>query len=483
MKFKPIMNWVRENLGIVICSALILVILPASFVLSNGWLKSILTRHEQAVNAELSKISAAKVTYKLTQFDPATPAFELLTSPNAGLTEQLKQKQDAMAQLVSKIADQAVDFNRGAGPAAAGIGRTEHRVLVDDLFPTPTLTPEQAANPAAAREVEQARLNEAEDKFLGKRGNADPYQRLLDSVRAGEPKPAPDIADQLKDLYQKRLNSLAANPQSPTDDEKSKVRQEVIDARLGEYQSTARSLGVYASKACLPGAALDGESRPAAERGESTIPVNSIIDPTLLNRRQLFLYQWDLWMLSDFFTAVRLANTIDGVSVGVDRAVVKRIESMKIRQPEGIRTGEFGDASSDSSGAESAPVAPAPGMVPLDPRVSFTGHARGGWNELYEVRRMSAKLVVSSARLSEFLDAIPRANFMIVTDLDIEPVNMWEDLRSGYFYGDEHVVRATVEVESLWLKSWLVPLIPPELKQVLGIAASAPADADAVQSQ
>ena len=482
MKLKPVMNWARENLGIVICTALILFILPASFVLSDGWLKAILTKQEQAVNNELNKLNAAKVTYKMPQFDPTVPAFEKSTVPNTRVTAQLKEKRDAMAQMVSRIADQAEDFNRGAGPAAAGVGRSEHRVLVEDLFPTPRLTPEQAANPAAAREVEQGRLNEAEDRFLGKRGNADPYQRLLDSVRAGEPKSAPEIADQLRDLYQKRLNSVAANPQTPTEEEKTKVRQEVIDARLGEYQSRARTLGVYASRSCFPGVFADGESRPAAERGESTIPVG-LIDPTLLTRRQLFLYQWDLWMLSDFFTAVCLANTIDGAQVGVDRAVVKRIESIRIRQPEGMKTGEFSEGAQDVSGAESPPVAPAPGMVPLDARVSFTGHARGGWNELFEVRRMTAKLVVSSARLNEFLDAIPRVNYMIVTDLDLEPVNTWDDLRAGYFYGDEHVVRATVEIESIWLKSWIVPLVPPELKQVLGMAAPAPSDSSAVQTQ
>jgi hypothetical protein len=56
-----------------------------------------------------------------------------------------------------------------------------------------------------------------------------------------------------------------------------------------------------------------------------------------------------------------------------------------------------------------------------------------------------------------------------VTDLDLGEVDAWAALDEGYFYGDEHVVRVTLEVESIWLKSWLVPMMPEELRKALGM--------------
>jgi hypothetical protein len=126
------------------------------------------------------------------------------------------------------------------------------------------------------------------------------------------------------------------------------------------------------------------------------------------------------------------------------------------------------------AGAGAAPQAAVPGMMPLDPGRSITGRYGGDGNTLYDVRRARLTVIVSSARLQEFLEAIPRTNFMTVTDLDLAEVKAWDDLKKGYYYGPEHVVKATVDVESVWLRSWVAPYMPSRLKAAFKIPEPAP---------
>ncbi len=63
---------------------------------------------------------------------------------------------------------------------------------------------------------------------------------------------------------------------------------------------------------------------------------------------------------------------------------------------------------------------------------------------------------------------------MSVTDLDLAEVKAWDDLKKGYYYGPEHVVKATVEIESVWLRSWVAPYMPSRLKAAFKIPEPAP---------
>jgi hypothetical protein len=100
----------------------------------------------------------------------------------------------------------------------------------------------------------------------------------------------------------------------------------------------------------------------------------------------------------------------------------------------------------------------------------------GSWNKVYDVRRAEMVVVVSSARLNEFLAAIARTNFMTVTDMDLTKVDAWDALRQGYFYGDEHVVRARLTIESVWLRDWMTEFMPRSIRNALEIAEPTLAD-------
>ncbi|HYF14661.1 MAG TPA: hypothetical protein VD971_06260 [Phycisphaerales bacterium] len=489
MNFKNVLAWVKANLVIVICSALILIILPVSFIFSNSWMKSVLAEREKQANDEYKKVTSTKITYTVPQFDPKVEAVSLTSEPNPRLIEHFRRARDEAKAKVDAVAKQGEEFNRGAGPVARAAGRTPHTPLVEGLFPKVELTDAQRSDPNAARDAEQAKLYEMEDRLLGKRGHENPYEALLKSVRAGAGADNARVAEVLTDMFAREKEKITSGTRDLTPEEKERLNQQLQDRRLAEYQSRARALSLYATMDVFGGPAGDAPGAAPAGRGAaagqaeatSAIPRGSISDHAR-NRSQLFLHQWDLWLLQDLFAAVRAANSADGKLVGIDQAVVKRIEKIDIMAPEGMKpldaTGRVAAdpnaapadpfASGGDAGA-AAPPAPGPGMVPLDTKVSFTGRARGGWNPMYEVRRVRVTGVFSSARINEFFDALARTNFMTVTDVDVSYVDVFDDLRQGYYYGDEHVVRATVSIETVWLKSWLIPLMPRELQEALGM--------------
>ncbi|QYU66940.1 hypothetical protein J4558_18530 [Leptolyngbya sp. 15MV] len=161
-----------------------------------------------------------------------------------------------------------------------------------------------------------------------------------------------------------------------------------------------------------------------------------------------FLWQADYWMVSDLLLAVATANSRDGKLLSVMEAPVKRIESITLEPLGGQRS---------SSGEEGMP-----------PRArSFTGRVGGGADGLYDIRHAQVTLIVSSERLPEVLDAFSRTNFITVVGVELASVDARAELDRGYFYGPDHVVRATLEIETVWLRSWMQPLMPPEVSAML----------------
>ena len=68
--------------------------------------------------------------------------------------------------------------------------------------------------------------------------------------------------------------------------------------------------------------------------------------------------------------------------------------------------------------------------------------------------------------------------------MDLTRVEPLVDLREGYDYGDDHVVKASFTLETIWLREWRKAAMPPKVQQALGMddkveggaaAAAAPA--------
>lgn len=478
---KNILGWVKSNPLIVVCLVLIAAILPASYVVSSSWGAKIRREQEAKANKDLTAVKGAMIDYALPSFEPGVQAVTFKAEPNARLTEWFKEHRDRLTSQAAEIVARAVNFNKGVGEDARRVYRTEHRPLVEGLFGEEAsraaremvirtrgaeafemMDPEAraAAVRAALADLVKPKLYEMEDKLLGKRGNPDPYRRLLDGLTAGEPADPIRLAQVISDIEAREREKITLGKRDLTSEETATLRKALMDRRLGEYQSRAREISVYAAKSVFP-----------TDTRQGVAIATDPLDAREIEPSRLFLYQWDLWTFADMLSGVRLANAgPDGRARRIPDAPVKRIVSLKLQPPEGIYGGD--DEMNETMAAVNAPTSSIPGMVPLNPQLSITGRGSGTWNQFYDVRRGTVELVVASARLGEVLQAYERANFMTIIDLDLASVDVWDDLRQGFFYGDDHVVRATIGLEIVHLREWLAPYFTDDLKLLLQIERS-----------
>lgn len=455
---KPVLDWMKKNLVVVICGAVILISLPVAWFFSSSMNSTLQKKQQTDGEAKLKEVTGKReINYTVLIPEPGRDPKAEKAAPNDERIKayaELKQRVDAQAAEVVKRAEA---FNRGEGPDAAGVGRTPFTPLLDGIFP----------GPANSDDLE-IKLREFEDILVGKRGPT-PYDAILGALQAGTPPDPATLGQALAGQRQREIEKTRAGTRELTKDEQAKIDEFMGLQRLATYQGAARNFSVYASVASLPQDINFGRIVPTATFFRKT---GYDASPQPVRHMEDFLYQWDLWVLADTLNAVRLANTTpDGRLARIPDAVVKRIESMRLADPKGV----YGAAEAVPAemagmpGAATGPVAGVNGLAPFDPAASITGRISASTNELYDLRELELKVVVSSRRLPELLDAITRTNFMTVIDLDMQEADVAGDLAKGYFYGDEHVVRATLRIESVWLRTWTAGLMPKQLRAQLGI--------------
>lgn len=429
---KPALEWIKSHVWIVVLTAIILVVLPTGFVFSSMWNKSIRTTREKEVNDDLAKLKQTSVAYTEQELIPGEAPIARTDAPNDKLTEWFQARRAEQSQQVERVVSLANEHNRRS-----------HAPLVQGLFPAPT----PGQGPAKAIEMARAIVPGAR----GKEPSA--YERLLASIEAGAPPDPVQVAMILNDLKQTEIDKLTAGAKSGqevTAEEQEQILKRLVSQRIGEYQRRSEQFSVYATMAVFTGAAPE-------------IPKEMPSRPPQLD--DCFLWQHDYWTVSDILAAVAGANTgDDGKLTPVTRSVVKRIESLELEPL------SFPDAPGE--GEVVANADPKAGLLPVSFAQSVTG--RGATNLLYDIRKAKLTVVVSMERLPEFLSAIARTNFMTVTDLDLESVDVWRDLERGYFYGSEAVVKATLSLETVWLRSWTQPLMPAGIRSRLGIPEESP---------
>lgn len=481
---KNFLAWIRTNWLITTFIGIVVVVLPGSYFGSTMWATSLRQKQEKTAGDRLAKVKAARVDYTLPSFDPKQPAVAHKAEPNPALTKWFSERQAELKADAESVVRRAVDFNRGVGEDAKRVGRLEHKPLVAGLFPGAAKAAEEAkkkemgdeawnAMPPEQRtrqvemlqlDMEKPAMDAFEDAILGKHAPS-PYQSMLSSIGAGEAIDPVRLSETISDARTREIEKITANKRELTADETASLTKLLSERRLGELQSHARELSVYAGMDIFPRNPASGSAIPYGR-----------IDVDKLNVTNFFLYQWDMWVYDDLLSAVRLANTnASGARETVENSVVKRIESITLADPDGMFESKDPMSRGGDATPKADPTAATPGMVPLDPELSITGRGMGSWNKVYDVRRATMRVVVSSARLNDFLRAIAQTNFMSVTDLDLATVDEWEDLRAGYYYGPEHVVRATVQIESVWLRDWTAAFMPPSIRSVLGVPEEAPA--------
>jgi len=460
-----ILAWIKGHLIIVISCVLIVTLPAAGWFFSSSWNGSIKESAESAYRKESGEINrVSRVDYALPAVLQGEENITESRAPNPVVTEFYARQRAQREEQVAAVVQRGRAFNERG-----------HTVPVRGLLPQ------------AEDDRELRRLG----RILGERvagdeeaGTPSLYATLLRRLNAGDAPDAEALSDRLDQFRQQQERALAASsPDGNLSDEQiDQIQRELVARRLGEYAGRAESLGFY----CALSAIQSEEPVPGYSHVPSEPPSLNSITPG-----SVYTWVWDSWIITDVLEAVALANTDDaGVSLPVPDAPVKRVEFI------GVERLEF----PEQSASDAAPVNPtrftgrdpgrgarsARGAAPAaDPAIpieggepSFTGRVGNRAGAAYDIRHVDLVIVASSEHLPRFIDALGRTNYMTVVDLDLESVDTLEALRQGYFFGDDHVVRASMRIETVWLRSWTTPLMPESVKRALGVPIQTPPQGD-----
>lgn len=442
-----VLGFIKGNLIIVISVVLILVLLPVGYVFSSSWNEKVQNNVKSAYDSEKRGLtSSGSVNYAVPAVLQGEQDISESRAPNTAVTEFYKQAKAAREEQVTDVVLRGEEFNKGS-----------HVELVPGLLPD--------AGDARTR----ARLGRAmSEAIVGSEQSPSVYQRKLKRLNAGSPPETAvmsQILEQAKQQLEQEFKSANADG-NMTEDQKKRLDEAMTARRLSEYIDRARSLTFYATTDAFVNGSPTGESTTVGRDGYTIIPA-AFWPPSQISESVAFTWLWDYWVISDILDAAALANSnAASGAMSIPEAPVKRIDL--------IRVSAFEVSAGASIEEEDSGRRPPRGVVDdttSNQEPNFTGREGGQPNSAFDIRKAEVVAVVSSKDLPKFIDAIGKINFMTVTDLDLQSVDIWDELKQGYYYGQDHVVRVSIKIETVWLRSWMSPLMPNPVRQTLGVPA------------
>jgi len=427
-------QWLKQNLVIVILSVVIVASIPVAWFIASGMNKKVRESQQSAVVGVQRDLTAASVTYLVPAALPGDRPIELRSAPNRILTEWFQAERERVAGDAIAVVQRAVAFNR-----------SDHRPLVEGLFPS-----------AGSAQRTQRLMTDFRRAVLGDARTPSIYARLIAQHRGGDRADLVRLYDALRDLQEReterlRLERGAAGLDADDGDE---IRARLSERRMSEYRRRGREVSFYAT----PDIFFMDQGQ--ASRFSQQWRLASVANQA--DTFDAFLIQWDMWVFRDILRAVARANTDpDGQPTPIERSVVKRIERLAVEDLPVYGETVLADMPSEAVSED--------GLAPTDRRHSLTGRLSTAENQVYDVRTAELVAIVSSERLPQFFRALRETNYMTVLEITTEPVDAWEELTHGFYYGEEHVVRATMRIETVWLRSWTAPLMPEGLRAAMGV--------------
>lgn len=418
-KIQPAIDWLKENWLNVALIAVAVVALPVMYFVSAGMNASI----RKAVDADLAKqngeLQGVKVDYRLEPVMPDEKGLQITMPPNAATTEAMKALLVKTKEQAASVKNRVLEFNKG-----------DRSALVEGLFPAP------------ASKIDEGPL--ADDMA---RRVVPAHADLLKKVGALPPPDPVEVAQRIDELRFREEETTKANrPDAKlTDEDRRAITEKLSQARLELYSARALQARFYADPSVF------ASIKPWTEK-----------EPPGL--AQCWEWQWEYWVHEMVLRG--LANANSDSNSGVFGGALKRLERVEIAPlPD---KGPGGEAPSDPTAA-----------APSDPGKSLS--SRVAWpyaaNGLYDIRYAEVTILAASDRLPRIIDAISETNLMTVVGLDVRAVDDQADhLRQGYVYsrGGDHIVRARLRIETVWLREWLAQYMPDPVKARLGYPGVAP---------
>ncbi|MDQ7012799.1 MAG: hypothetical protein Q9O74_02755 [Planctomycetota bacterium] len=440
---KGIFGWLKSHLVMVVSTAVIVISLPLGYVFSSKWNADIRDTQESRVSKAYNKIKSAKVTYVIPSLLPDEPAWSESLPPNPRLTEFVQQERERRLSQASEVVTTVLAFNQDG-----------HELLMPQLLPEP-------ADPRQETRLKYEFLA----KMAGDRATNVPtiYEGMLRSIGAGEAPDLVKLAATIQDVRDRETERMLAESGtgSISPEQQEQLRKLLADRRLAEAQRRAKEVSVYMT--------LDAFDAQAFGEKTSQIPPPDKGDrvatdvPTL---SEAFAWNFDYWVVSDLLRAIDTANTdAGGTRANVENALVKRVEQLGVEAlPLTVETAKeverngFGEVIEDNSAVIQG--------TGIDPSASVTRRVS---SSDYDVVRARMTLVVDASRLPRLFKAFAETNLITVLDMDVSEVDLWDDLRQGYYYGNAPVLRVSFELETVWLRDWTAPMMPRSVREALGV--------------
>ena len=441
-----ILQWIKANILIVISSALIIILLPVGWFFSSGWNSSIESAATDAFNKEKNSLrKASSVEYSLPAVLQGEEGLTESRAPNSKVTEFYQDRKEERDVQVKEVVERGTQFNKDG-----------HDVLVDGLLPE--------ADSDSELRSRGFRLGEL---IAGTDEAPSVYTRLLRKLNAGDAPDPETLLAGLKQFKEQQEDNYAATSSdgNVSAEQAALLDQAIIKRRLDEYAGRAESIAFYCP--------IEAIQTANPEAGFSHIPaVPPGYDP--INPSAVYTWTWDYWVISDVLRGITAANTdASGVSLAVPDAPVKHVERIRVKEFGAAvaqsPVDDFGSSRNTRDPRSSRSSSSAPDPTKSAVTKSYTGRTGGVAGSLYDIRYVDLTVIVSSKDLPTFFDALGKTNYMTVIDADLTQVDVWDALNNGYYYGEDHLVRAELTIETIWLRSWTKELMPEDIRTSLGV--------------
>lgn len=432
---KNMMAFIKKRWPLIVSVLVILIVLPVAWFMSSKLNAQLRERQENAANGLYTRLDGLKVTYELpAPVEGMEPVTQSGVMPHPKLTAFFREQQQAQNERLSEATRSIIEFNS-----------KNRGVLIEGLFPK---------QPDDDSEAQLLRLRM--QNLLIPNGNS-AYERLLETLDATTPPDPQSVLDQLNDtrarLFEREQAQTGAAEFEP--EELEAMNQELIAQRVSLYARPAQEHSIYMSIEQFPEGSPFQVAPAFPRRALANTPTHG----------WTFLWQFDYWLAQDLIGFLKQANSRGDALLPIVDAPIKRVMSIQGRPLKLDRVASQGEY------ADPIDMGPDPAVQKFEPRfyASPSGREANWLNQLYDIRRVKMSLVVDSARIPAIIDAAGEYNIISVVDLDIQPVDVWQHLEQGYYYGQDHVVQLDIELELIYLRAWTAPLMPNIIRQELGL--------------
>jgi hypothetical protein len=406
---KRILEILKKNLISVICGVLAVAAVVLSFYPTASWydnptaVPGQTTGLVQELNAEVQKATAI-VTLKnkdrtLPLLGPTGEPAPLKHFPNKDIIEKAK---GYFADMKANCDTLKLDFDK----------LNSHDLLVPETLPNPDTN---------------ARVKFREAYLAGKAAPSTVV--LAGMLNSGWPLSSAEIAaaddTEKKNNYDSQVHLVNGKP-DPDDVKRVEKAWSLAKPQfeLGKQVDVASHQSIYVNPTMLNNALIYG--RPTETPSAYAI----------------WTAQLENWIEQDIANGIIHADTDPGtnqIPPDIRQAAVKQWVSLTI--PATIHA--FGAAPGDAN--PSNPLGDAPNL-------SITGRACNG---MYDVVHVTIQLDIDESRIQQVLCNLTAHQLLTVTHVDVTPLDGPKLLMDNFIYGTQPCVRLTIDLEDLFMRSWI----------------------------